>query len=109
MANIITAIIIGLASIGCFVISYFQFRKKGYLFNNSYIFASNGERENVDKTPYYFQSGIIFTLLGLVFLVNTIDAILETSWLFYVSLGIIVIAIVYAIISSILIKKKKNK
>lgn len=109
MANIITAVIIGLAAMGCFVISYFQFKEKGFLFNNSYIFASNGERENVDKKPYYKQSGVIFVLMGIIFSVNVVDVLLETSWLFYVTLGIIAITAAYVIISSILIEKRKNK
>ena len=36
----IVAIMLGLIALICFVISFLQFRKKGFLFNNAYIYAS---------------------------------------------------------------------
>jgi len=35
--------------IGAFIISYLQFKEKGYLFNNAYIWASQEERKHMDK------------------------------------------------------------
>lgn len=77
MGNIVGAIVLGVIAIICFVFSYLQFNEKGFLFNNAYIYASKQERKNMDKKPYYKQSGIVFLLIGIIFLINIIDIILH--------------------------------
>ena len=62
----------------------------------------------MDKKPHYKQSSIIFLLIGIIFLLNAMDTILKTGWLFYVILTVIFIVIIYAIISSIKIEMKKK-
>lgn len=109
MENIITAIILGLIAIACFIISCRQFHQKGFLLNNSYIYAKGKERESMDKKPYYKQSGIVFILIGIVFLINTLEALLETGWLFYFVIAVILATITYAIVSSVLIEKHKKR
>ena len=37
-------------------ISIIQFRQKGFLLNNAYIYASKEQRKKMDKKPYYRQS-----------------------------------------------------
>lgn len=108
MGNIIGAIVLGIVAIGCFAVSYMQFHEKGYLFNNAYIYASKHERETMDKKPHYKQSGIVFLLIGIIFLINAADMILQTGWLFYFVMVTAVIAVVYAAISSIIIEKRKK-
>ena len=83
MGNIMGMIILGMLAILCFAFSYFQFHEKGFLFNNAYIYASKKEREIMDKRPHYKQSGVIFLLLGIVWLINAVDMVLKTEWLFY--------------------------
>lgn len=108
MKNIVGTIILGIIAISCFVISYKQFHNKGFLFNNAYIYASKQERKTMDKKPHYKQSGIVFLLTGIIFLINAIEIILQTGWLFYLVMGIAAIAVVYAVVSSIVIEKNKN-
>lgn len=108
MGNIIGAIVLGVIALLCFVISYLQFNEKGFLFNNAYIYASKQERETMDKKPHYKQSGIVFVLIGLMFLINAIDMILQTGWLFYSVIGIAIVAIMYAIVSSVMIEKRQK-
>ena len=108
MGNIIGSIVLGIMSIACFVLSYLQFNEKGFLFNNAYIYASKQEREVMDKRPHYRQSGIVFLLLGIIFAINVVDVILKTGWLFYIVIVIAVIAIIYAIASSVIIEKNKK-
>ena len=108
MGKIIGAIILGVIAIACFIFSYLQFQEKGFLFNNAYIYASKQERENMDKKPHYKQSGIVFVFIGIIFLINAIDTILQTGWLNFFVIGIAVIAIVYAIVSSLIIEKRKK-
>ena len=106
--NIIGAIILGVIAIACFIFSYLQFQEKGFLFNNAYIYASKQERETMDKKPHYKQSGIVFVFIGIIFLINAIDTILQTGWLNFFVIGIAVIAIIYAIVSSLIIEKRKK-
>lgn len=108
MENIIGAIVLGIVAIVCYVFSYLQFNEKGFLFNNAYIYASKEERKVMDKKPHYKQSGIVFLMIGIIFTINAIDMILKTGWLFYVVIIIAVIAIIYAIASSIIIEKNKR-
>lgn len=109
MENIIGAMILLVVAILCFVFSYLQFCEKGFLFNNAYIYASEKERENMDKKPHYRQSGIVFSMIGIIFLLNAVEMMMETGWLFYLILAIVIIAAVYAIVSSIMIEKAKDE
>ena len=108
MGEIIGAIVLGVIAIIFFVVSYLQFNEKGFLFNNAYIYASKQERKNMDKKPHYKQSGIIFVLIGIIFGINAVDMILQTAWLFYLVIGIVIVAIVYAVVSSVVIEKKRK-
>ena len=109
MESIIVAVILGAIAVICFIISYLQFHEKGFLFNNAYIYASKKERETMDKTPHYRQSGIVFALIGLTFLINTLILIIQIRWLFWLVVGIFVIALVYAVVSSVIIEKRKQQ
>jgi len=108
MGNIIVAVVLGIVAIACFALSYLQFNQKGFLFNNAFIYASKHERETMDKKPYYKQSGIVFVMIGIIFAINAVDVILETGWLFYLVIVVAVIAIIYAVASSIAITSKKK-
>lgn len=108
MGNIVGAIISGIVAIVCLVISYLQFNEKGFLFNNAYIYASKQERETMDKKPHYRQSGIVFLMIGIIFLINVAEMILETGWLFHLVIVVAIIAIAYAIISSVAIARRKK-
>ena len=108
MENIIGAIVLGIVAIVCYVFSYLQFNEKGFLFNNAYIYASKEERKVMDKKPHYKQSGIVFLMIGIIFLINAVETILETGWLLYLVIVIAIIAIVYAIISSVAIERRKK-
>ncbi len=108
MGNKVGAIILGVIAVICFIFSYLQFNEKGFLFNNAYIYASKQERKNMDKKPHYKQSGIIFVSIGIIFLIDAIDIILQTGWLLYLVIGVAIVAIVYAIVSSVMIEKRKK-
>ena len=77
MVKIIGAIVLGIIAIVCFVISFLQFNEKGFLFNNAYIGASKQDRETMNKKPHYKQSGVVFALIGIIFLINAIEMILQ--------------------------------
>ena len=101
MEEVIEIIINIVLTVVCAAISFFQFRNKGFLFNNSYIYASKQERETMDKKPHYRQSGIVLALLSYIHLCMAAECILKTGWLWWI-VGILCIAVLtYAIISSI--------
>ena len=108
MEKLILAIIFGIVSVASFVVGYLQFAEKMTLLNNTYIYSSKSQREKMDKRPYYKQSGTIFCMVGVIFLINTIEVILQTNWLLYLVLFITVTMVVYAIGSMVKINKNKK-
>ena len=108
VVEMLIAAILFLLSAGSFSISGLSFKEKGFLFHNANIFALKKERKTMYKKPYYRQSAIVFALIGVLFLVNAIEVISHSGWLFYVVLAVIMILIIYAVASSIMIEKKKK-
>ncbi len=104
--NNVEFIITSVISIIAFMISYFQFMEKGFLFNNAYIYATKKERETMNKKPHYRQSAVAFLLIGIANLFFSVGIILAIEWLFYVAMFIIIFLIIYAIASSIYITRK---
>ena len=106
---IAAAIIFFVIAAAAFIMSGLSFVEKGFLFNNAYIYASKEMREKMDKKPYYRQSATVFLLIGLIFLLNGFSVIFETKWIFYAVIAVVVIAMVYAIVSSVMIEKNKKR
>lgn len=102
MVHIVGAIILSVVAVGCLIFSCLQFNEKGFLLNNAYIFASEQQRETMDKKPHYKQSGIVFLMIGIIFFINAAEMIFETGWLFYLVIFVAVLAIVYAIVHQLL-------
>ena len=101
-----------LLAIGAFVISYFQFREKGYLLNNAYFWASQEERRRMDerkesKKPHYRQSGFAFMLIGFIFLIYAVYIMTHWIWTLAALVLTIITAIVYAVISAIKMEQRK--
>lgn len=90
---------------GAFIASYFQFREKGILLNNAWLYASKEEREALNKKPYYRQSGVVFALIGITFLLNAVMVAVKQKEIFYIVLGMLVVTVIYAIVSTIRIEK----
>lgn len=106
MGEIIGAVILFLISAGAFAVSFLHFREKGFLLNNAYIYASKQERDKMDKKPHYRQSAIVFLLIGVIFLLNAVEMLLDSGWMFYVVLAVLLVTVIYAIVSSIKIQTK---
>ena len=101
---LVICLVVAVASYG---ISVMHFMQKGKLFNNAYLYASKEEREKMNKKPYYIQSGTIFCLFGIVFTLNALSSLLQIEWLSYCGIGIMIFGIIFAIVSSIIIEKKR--
>ena len=107
--DIIITIVLFMVACAMFLLSYLQFKEKMILLNNAWIYASKKERETMNKTPHYRQSGVVFALIGLNFLIDAIGCILHNADLMlYAVIIISVIAVIYAIVSSIRIEKKNK-
>ena len=109
MGEIIVAIILLLVSAAAFLMSIRSFLEKGFLFNNAYLYASKKERATMDKTPYYRQSGVVFALIGLIFLLNGLSLLSHLSWVNWIAAAVMAIAVIYAVASSLAIEKRKMK
>lgn len=90
------------------VISVFHFAEKGFLFNNAYLWASKEERERMDKKPHYKQSGIVFLLIGIIFLLSALDALMKQHWILPVIIVVAIGTIIYAIVSSVMIERRSR-
>ena len=108
MEEIITCAILAVISILFYLLSVLQFCGRGFLLNNAYLYASEKEKQTMNKNPYYRQSGVVFALLGTVFAINSADAILHSDWLIFCVIGIIVVTVIYAIASTVFIGNQKK-
>lgn len=107
MSNIIIAIVLFIVSLGAFLVSVRSFMQKGFLFNNAYLYATKEDREKMNKRPYYRQTAIVFLLIGIIFLLLGIDVLIKISWLSYVTIMLAVVTLIYSIVSTVKIERKK--
>ena len=108
MTGIITGIVCSILAIGAFIVSFRSFKEKGFLFNNAYLYASKEERATMDKKPHYRQSAIVFLMIGIVFLLIAISVFCINRWIRYIAIAVAIIAIIYAIVSSVMIERHKK-
>ena len=109
MEDIIVAIILLAVSLLLFAVSIRSFLERGFLFNNAYLYASQKERETMNKKPYYRQSAVIFFMMGMTFLLIGIAILLNAFWITYIAEASILVILVYAVASSIAIEKENKR
>jgi hypothetical protein len=109
MEDIIVAVVLIAVSLLVFVLSIRSFLEKGFLLNNAYLYASKKQREEMDKTPYYRQSAVVFFMIGIVFLLIAAAILLDNFRVTYIADAVIVLLLIYAIASSIAIEKRKKR
>ena len=108
MKEIITAGILFLIAIFAFALSVRSFCGKGFLLNNAYLYAPKQEREMMDKKPYYRQSAVVFLLIGCIFALNGFSVLLRIDLISHIAIAVVFGVIIYAIVSSVLIEKRKK-
>ena len=94
---------------GALACSALSFLQKGFLLNNAYLYATKAEREQMHKKPYYMQSGVVFALIGLVFVCNGFSVLFALAWGIYAVIALLVAAILFAVFSSVWIEKSKQR
>ena len=97
--NVILAIIL-------LLISVLQFKEKGFLLNNAYIWASKKEREKMNankemKRPHYRQSGYVFLLLGISCVFMAVYCFLNLRWFLILFWILVAVTLIYAVVSAI--------
>lgn len=75
------AIITGVLSLICIIFSITQFLGKGPILNNAYIYATPEQRAHMDTKPLRRQTGIVFLMLGVIFLLDTALLIFQSPWI----------------------------
>ena len=105
--ELITVIFLFAAAALLFFLSLRHFLERGYLLNNAYIYASGKERKTMDWKPYYRQSAIVFGILGVVFIVIALSLIFHNSRLLILEGVLMAGLVIYAVVSSVLIGRKK--
>ena len=105
--ELVIVIIVFILATVMVVLAIIHFLQKGFLLNNAYLYASKEERETMNKKPYYRQSAISFCILSGVFIVSGLTVIFHNDKLLFIEIPLIVGIIVYAIVSSIWIKRHK--
>ncbi|MBO4900577.1 MAG: DUF3784 domain-containing protein [Lachnospiraceae bacterium] len=106
IAELIIAILIFAGAGVMLLISIRSFLCKGFLMNNAYLYASKQEREQMDKKPYYRQTAIVFLLLSIVFVIVGVSLVLHNDKITLFEIPVILGAVIYAIVSTIHIKKR---
>ena len=91
-----------------FIISILQFKEKGFLFNNAYLYASKEERATMDKKPHYRQSAVVFLMIGITFLLIGISIFFVNRWIRYIAIAVAITTVIYAIFSSVAIERHKK-
>lgn len=89
--------------------SVLHFMEKGYLFNNAYIWASKEEREKMYKKPYYRQSAIVYCVISINFFLTVLSIVFKNDYIMLLIIPLIIGAVIYAIVSSAIIERRKKK
>ena len=92
-SEIVPALISGILSALMFVYAFFTSKEKGPILSNNYLFISKEKKEKMDKKLEYRRATIVFGLLGLIFLLLTLQILTIWLWLNY-AIGIVVILLI---------------
>ena len=106
MKIIISCVLLGFSFVSLFL-SVRSFQEKGVLLNNVFLYANDEQKKKLDKKDYYRQSAVVFLMVGLLFLFNGLSVLLEKEWLSYLAMAMIPFVLVYVVVSSISIERKK--
>jgi hypothetical protein len=106
----IFAILAFAAAVGLIILGIRSFQCRGKLLNNAYFYASEKERETMDKKPYYRQTAVVFFILSGVFLMIGASVVLQNSRINLLELPLILAAVIYAVVSTVRFgKQEKNQ
>lgn len=100
MLRIITGILCLAVAVIFFALGILQLNEKGPVMNNTWFYASDKEREQIDKKFCYRQAGVIFMIAGGIFLLNAAGAFFKIRWMIIPVIALTIIELIYAVVSS---------
>ncbi len=106
---VVTGIILFTVAAGCLLLGILQILQKGPLINNAWLYADEEQRRTMNKTPHYHQSGIVFSMIGLQFLMLGFFCITELHFFLYAEFTMIGAVLIYAVVSSVRIDRKNRR
>ncbi len=86
-----------------------QLLQKGPLLNNAWLYANEEQRRTMDKKPYYIQSGIVLVMIGIQFMLLGCFTLTKMYVFLILEFTVVGIMIITAIVSAVMIEKKKGK
>ena len=107
--QLISIIIMIIMAIIFAFLSFRSFKEKGFLFNNAYLYATEEERKTMNKKPWYRQSAIAFCLFSIASILMVLHMIFENKIFLILQVITIIGAVLYAIVSSVIITRRENK
>lgn len=105
MPTLAATLLPGLMALFCLGVSLRHFARKGALWNNTWLYASEKERQQMDTASLYRQTGVVFALLCALFALLMLEGLLQTGWLRLLSALAAVATVVYAIASTVAMGK----
>ena len=98
---IITSGVVGAIAVISFYIAYRQHKENGYIFTNTWVWASKKERENMDeriKKREYRLARNIFFILGIIFSILAGNILFQFWWYNLIFSVLCVFVCIYAIV-----------
>lgn len=96
-SEIIPVLISGILTVLMFVYAFFASKEKGPILSNNYLFTSKEKKEKIDKKVEYHRVTIVFGLLGIIFLLLTLQILTMWMWLNYIMGLFIILLIAYVV------------
>ena len=106
---IVVAIILFMVAAVSAFLGILQLMKKGPLLNNAWLYANEEQRRTMDKRPYYIQSGIVFLMIGIQFILLGLFALTKMYVFLILQFTVIGIMVITAVVSAVVIDKKQKK
>jgi len=106
---IAVGIIIFIVAAVAALLGIMQLLQKGPLLNNAWLYANEEQRRTMDKKPYYIQSGIVFVMIGIQFMLLGCFTLTKMYVFLILEFTVVGIMIITAIVSAVMIEKKKGK
>jgi len=93
--EMVPALLSGILSLSMLIYALFTSKEKGPILSNNYLFTTKEEREKIDKKAEYHRVTVVFGILGIIFLLLTIELLTMWNWLNYFIGIFIVVLILY--------------
>ena len=104
--EIVTVFILFVLAFTAFIVGAMQLKCRGPLLNNLYP----GDRtDKPDPKPYYRQSGVAITLVGVIMLVNAAAIFFHSSKLFLVNAVLLPVTVIYVLCTAVLMGEKNKR